>query len=343
MMKSQPEKVGFFILFVSWAMQFTTPVQIPSSDSKLNLKSKTCTIGSCFADVIGSNLQNNKFTALVNPLGVTYNPESIHSLVTYAISNALPEEDSYIQHADVHLNYNFHSEISALSRLELETLIKIRIEASHQFLKNADWLIITYGTAWVYERIDNEEIVANCHKMAASNFTKQLISQKKIVESFEYMYTQLKAFNQNIKIILSVSPVRHMKDTFQLNSVSKSALLLSCFTLTKQYDNVYYFPAYEIMMDELRDYRFYKPDLLHPSQEAESYIWQKFIDTFLDESAIAFVKDWQKILADLQHKAFHRVSAAHQHFLKKTLSELEKLSNTVDVSKEVAQIKSQII
>jgi hypothetical protein len=324
-------------------MQFTTPVSLLPSPTKLSLKSNTYTIGSCFADVIGSALAENKYNSLINPFGTTYNPYSIHKLLEYAIANKEVEQESYLQQADVHLNYNFHSELSALNKTELKTHIKIRIESSHQFLKQTDWLIITYGSAWVYERKDNKEIVANCHKMPASAFEKYLLSQKKIIESFESLYKQIKAINPDINIILSVSPVRHLKDTFQLNSVSKSVLLLSCYTLSNQFNDVHYFPAYEIMMDELRDYRFYKPDLLHPSKLAETYIWEKFVDTYLDDEAKIFLEQWYKIKSALSHEAFHRSSNAHQIFLNHTLQALQEISHRVDVTKEITLVNSQII
>ena len=324
-------------------MHFRTKVNITAVEQSIGLQQGVFTVGSCFADVIGEKLADNKFQALANPFGTTYNPYSIHKLLRYAIQSQEPEADSFLQNADVYLNYNFHSELSALNKSELDTHIQIRIKTSHEFLRDSEWLIITYGTAWVYERNDNNEIVANCHKMPDSHFTKQLLSQKKILESFDELYKELKAFNPKIKIILTVSPVRHMKDTFRLNNVSKSALLLSCFNLTLQYADVNYFPAYEIMMDELRDYRFYKTDMLHPSEEAEEYVWQKFKECYFDKSVNDFIAKWKKIKMAMQHRAFHRSSVSHQQFLQQTLTQLEELANTVDVSKEIAQIKSQII
>lgn len=324
-------------------MQFRTTVHINPSPYSVNLKHHIYTIGSCFADAIGSRLENYKFDTLANPFGVVYNPHSLHKLLEYAIQNKKPDADTFLQQSDVHLNYDFHSELSALNKAELETHIQARIFQSHEFLSKADWLLITYGTAWVYARKDNGKVVANCHKLPADNFEKILLSQKRIIESFQQLFEKLKKLNPKIKIILTVSPVRHMKDTFQLNNVSKSVLLLSCHTLSQLYDDVQYFPAYEIMMDELRDYRFYKPDMLHPSEEAENFIWEKFIETYAGEKTKAFITKWKGILASLQHKAFHRTSSAHQQFLKKTLEILEELKYEVNVDKEISIIKSQLL
>lgn len=324
-------------------MQFRTKVDIQAAEQKIHLQSSVMTIGSCFADVIGAALSGNKFKCLGNPFGVVYNPYSIHKLLRLACLNDDVEPVGYIQHADVHLHYDFHSELSALSKTELATHVRIRISAAHEFIKHAEWLIITYGTAWVYQLNDSKEIVANCHKMPATLFNKQLLSQKKIIESFSDLYEILKQLNPQIKIILTVSPVRHMKDTFQLNNVSKSALLLSCHTLSSQFKDVSYFPAYEIQMDELRDYRFYKADMLHPNEAAEQYIWERFSATYFDTNTTQFLSKWKKINQALQHKAFHRSSSLHQQFLQNLLTELQEISNIVDVYKEIQQVKSQLL
>jgi len=178
--------------------------------------------------------------------------------------------------------------------------------------------------------------------MPGSGFTKSLLSQKKILESFDTLYRDLKAFNPTCKIILTVSPVRHLKDTLALNSVSKSILRLACHTISETFDGVHYFPSYEIMLDDLRDYRFYKSDMIHPSEEAEEYIWNKFSDCYFDDQTKEFIKKWNPIYTSLQHKAFHVGTDAHQTFLKKILSQLEELSKTVSVDEEIAFIKAQI-
>jgi hypothetical protein len=178
--------------------------------------------------------------------------------------------------------------------------------------------------------------------MPASGFTKSLLSQKKVLESFEEFYRDLKAFNPKCKLILTVSPVRHLKDTLSLNQVSKSVLRLACQTITETYSDAYYFPSYEIMLDDLRDYRFYKPDMIHPSEEAEAYIWDKFSGCYFDNPTKAFIEKWKPIHTALQHKAFHPGSSAHQTFLSKTLAQLEELSGTVNVDQEIALVKQQL-
>jgi hypothetical protein len=322
---------------------FRTEINIEASPFKINLKDKILTAGSCFSDSIGGQLEKMKFNTLINPFGVSYNPHSIHKVLQYAIHNQVVPDNTYLTHQELHANYDFHSSFSEIKKTTIEKKVKEVIGASHYFLKDTSWIFITYGSAWVYERKDTGEIVSNCHKMPASGFTKSLLSQKKVLESFDEFYRDLKSFNPHCKIILTVSPVRHTKDTLQLNSVSKSVIRLACQTISETYADTFYFPSYEIMLDDLRDYRFYGPDMIHPSAEAEEYIWKKFSDCYFDNNTLEFINQWKSIYAALQHKAFHSSTVAHQSFLKKLLSQLEELRKTVNVDQEVASVKAQII
>ena len=281
---------------------FRTEITPEPSSTKITLKDKILTTGSCFSDAIGRQLTESKFPVLANPFGTGYNPYSIHKVLRYALHNQAPAEHSYLESHELIANYDFHSSFSSLQKTTTEKKIKEVIGASHYFLKDARWIIITYGSAWVYERNDTGEIVSNCHKLPGSNFTKHLLSQKKVLESFEEFYRDLKAFNSDCNIILTVSPVRHLKDSLSLNSVSKSVLRLACQTLTETHNDVHYFPSYEIMMDDLRDYRFYKADMIHPSDEAEAYIWNKFSACHFDSAATAFIKQWKPIFLSLRNQ-----------------------------------------
>lgn len=322
---------------------FRTEIKLEPSPVKINLKDKILTAGSCFSDSIGSQLEKMKFNTLSNPFGVSYNPHSIHKVLRYAIHNQGVPDHTFLINQELTANYDFHSVFSALNKSEVEKKIKEVIGASHYFLQDTNWIFITYGSAWVYERNDTGEIVSNCHKMPASGFTKSLLSQKKVIESFDEFYRDLKAFNPSCKLILTVSPVRHVKDTLQLNSVSKSVIRLACESISETYPDVFYFPSYEIMLDDLRDYRFYKSDMIHLSEEAEEYIWNKFSGSYFGGNTKEFIKKWKPIYTALYHKAFHAGTAAHQSFLNKTLTQLQELSNTVNVDEEIASVKSRII
>jgi hypothetical protein len=322
---------------------FRTDVSISPSIHKTGLKNPILTVGSCFADAIGLRLDNNKFKTLVNPFGVLYNPMSIHKALRYAIHQEPPADHTYLSNNELCLNYDFHSEFSHPEKNILLSRVQNIIGSSHFFLKDADRILITYGTAWVYSRKDTGEIVANCHKLPAFSFTKSLLTENEIVESFKTFHDSITAFNPNIRIILTLSPVRHLKDTLELNSVSKSVIRLACHRIAEKFQAAEYFPAYEIMMDDLRDYRFYKSDMLHPTEDAEDYIWQKFSECYFDEETLAFLKQWQSIRSALSHKPFHPASSAHQQFLKDTLKKVEALKGKVDVSEEAASIKAQLL
>jgi hypothetical protein len=322
---------------------FRTPLTASSSKNSVDLSHQVLTVGSCFSDAIGERLKANKIDSLINPFGTVYNAHSIHKILQYATIRQLPARNTYVQRADLFLNYDFHSEFCSVDLINLEQRLKNTIEATNSFLKKARWVMITYGTAWIYERKDTGEAVANCHKLPQDMFIKSLLNQEKIVQSFESMYGGLKALNPEIKFILTVSPVRHLKDTLELNSVSKSVLRMACHTLVQSHDDVDYFPAYEIMLDDLRDYRFYKGDMIHPSEVAEEYIWEKFADRYFDEKSKSFLYRWKEIRAALAHQPFHVSSAAHQKFLSETLKKLEELKGIVNVDQEIMMIKTQII
>ena len=321
---------------------FRTELNIPVSQEKITLKNPVLTIGSCFADAMGSRLKNLKFQTLVNPFGTVYNPISLHELLQRSVHRQTLPANSFLQRDEVYYNYHLHSTFSSIQKETLTQQIQTTLESTSHFLTKVDVLMITYGTAWVYERKDTGEIVANCHKQPAALFTKRLLSQQEIVDSFRTLHTLLQDIRPNLRIILTLSPVRHIKDTLELNSVSKALLRTACYQVSTELSNVEYFPAYELLLDDLRDYRFYKSDMLHPSEEAEEYIWQKFTHAHFDEKTIAFLKRWADIKLGMQHKAFHPQSAAHQEFLKKLRENLLELKGLVDVEEELSIIQSQI-
>ena len=321
---------------------FRTELLPKFSDKKVNHNSSLVTIGSCFSDSIGNKLNEYKFPVLVNPFGTVYNPISIHEALKQAIGLTYPTKTTYLEHQGLCFNYNFHSKFCATNEDDLVSQIKTAINRSHEFIKKSKVLIITYGTSFVYKRTDTNEIVANCHKLPGSRFNKRLLSVEEILLSFQSLH---KSISENLsieKIILTVSPVRHIKDTLELNSLSKSILRIACQALINQYSEVEYFPSFEIMMDDLRDYRFYKDDLIHPTLMAEEYIWEKFSTAYLDSQTLHFVKQWKDIQKALNHQPFQIESTSHKMFLRETLARLEELKSLADVEKEITQLKSQL-
>ena len=321
---------------------FRTELHLKASLFNFGLNNPIFTIGSCFADLIGEQLVQTKFKVSNNPLGVIYNPYSIHRALHYSLEFSLPAENTYVQHEGLWSNYEFHSSFSGLTKEEVILKISNSLRSAHNSLKETEVLLITYGSAWVYENIETGEVVANCHKVPAKNFKKILLNTEAIAESFRFLYQALKKQHSSLQIILSVSPVRHTKDILPLNQVSKSVLRLACHEIEAQCADVEYFPAYEIMMDDLRDYRFYQPDMIHPSDEAVNYIWHKFSERYFNDITKNFIDRWKSISTDLRHRPFHLQSDDHQNFLKQVLQKLEELKPTVNVDAEIATILLQL-
>jgi transcription termination factor NusB len=323
-------------------MHFRTILSQKPQPNQISLKDALITVGSCFSDAIGKRLTQNKFNTLVNPFGTIYNPVSIHQLLNMAANEESLPAYSFIEREQIYANYLFHSQFNELSHKALEENLNAILQQVKQQLQLPGFLLITYGTAWVYTEKKSGRVVANCHKMPAELFEKRLLSVQEIKEDFERLKQILQKINNKLTIILTISPVRHLKDTLELNSVSKSVLRLACHEIVQEHSQVVYFPAYEIMMDDLRDYRFYKDDLIHPTAFAEDYIWEKFEQTYFDADTIAFIKKWKEIKSALAHKPFQPSSTAHQQFLKSLYTKVSELKNMVNVEEELSFIKSQI-
>lgn len=323
-------------------MSFRTEFNTRLQKTRIDLTSKVLTIGSCFSDSMGSRLRDSKMDVLINPFGTVYSPVSIHKLLMLALHDQKPEDESYLEREGMHFNYYFHSSLAELDRAKLVERISDQLELVRSFLCKCDYLLITYGTAWVYERHDNREVVANCHKQPAGLFSKRLLDQEEILRSFHLLADTLKLVNPKCRVILTLSPVRHLKDTLELNTVSKSLLRLICYSIT-QTGAADYFPAYEIMMDDLRDYRFYGADLIHPSPMAEQYIWEKFSDQYFAPETQAVIHQWEGVKRLLAHRPFHPQSESHQKFLKETLSKLNALRGIMDVTEEISLTEKLLI
>ncbi|WP_339700014.1 GSCFA domain-containing protein [uncultured Roseivirga sp.] len=322
---------------------FRTELNPKTSSHKIQLSNPLISIGSCFADNIGKKLSQHKFKVEKNPFGVIFNPLSIFELVETAFNEERLSEDSYLVRDGIHFNYKVHSELHGKSQEKLELQINHKRNLLSKALRKPTTIIITLGTAWVYEEKKTQMLVANCHKIPSKQFNKRLLSSEEVSSAFMLLKEQLHAENPDLKFILTVSPIRHVKDTLELNMVSKSILRLACHQISTYADDVDYFPAYELLMDDLRDYRFYEKDMLHPNQLAQEYIWGKFMDVYFDKETKAFIKNWSEIRSAMKHKAFHPESDAHQKFLQKTIEKLEQLKGLVKVDKELAKLRKQLI
>lgn len=295
-------------------------------------------IGSCFADAMSHKLGAHKFDVLANPFGIIYHPISLFKLLRGDLyPAALLLNDGIYAHWDV------HSHLSGLDRQGTEAQIASQLAKSEETLKKAQWLIITFGSAWAYRVKETGHLVANCHKMPQDTFSKELLSIQEMVEAYVQTEQYLKKINPELKVILTVSPVRHKKDGLVENNRSKARLLEATHQMVAASDATQYFPAHEIVMDELRDYRFFERDLVHPSEWALDYVWERFSHTYFNEDTLQFCDQWSKLSAALHHKPFHPSSEAHQRFLKKTLKSLKALEGSADIAYEIDLIKAQLI
>lgn len=311
---------------------FRTEVKVTPSNLNLTIQDGIVTIGSCFAEVIGNKLQENKVTVLVNPFGTIFNPVSVASLLQASTGITHNLEQSLVQRDSIWYNHNLHSSISSPSKQELHELILQRIRQTSQKLSKASLLIVTLGTAIGYELTNSGELVANCHKLPAKLFNRKLLSTTTINEALGNAFQRLQEVNPSLQVVLTVSPVRHVKETLQLNSVSKATLRVASHELSEQFEHVHYFPAFEIMADDLRDYRFYGQDMLHPTSVAEDYIWEKFTTAYYHPSFQEFTHQWAKIRRAMLHRPFHPDSPEHQKFLQNTLAQLQQLEMTYNIN-----------
>jgi hypothetical protein len=303
---------------------FRTKVNIPRSEIDFGYQKNAVMMGSCFVENIGTQLKSYKYQVDVNPFGVIYNPVSVCSSLRLLMEEKEFLEDDLNFHNDLWFSFYHHSKFSN-SDLSLCLLdINNSIKKSSQELKEADFLFITFGTAWVYELLSSGNIVSNCHKLPAKDFNRYRLDVDEIVSIYKDLLVELMVFNPKIKVVFTVSPIRHWKDGANGNQLSKATLLLAVEQLSELFDQVSYFPSYEIVMDELRDYRFYTEDMLHISNAAIKYIWQRFSETYLLEESKQIQKQVEKFILAANHRPFNVNSDFHQTFIKSSLAKLHE-------------------
>lgn len=323
-------------------MQWFTEISIPKSPSPISHSSKILSMGSCFAQTIGQKMLDSKLDILVNPFGTIFHPNAIADLLEAGISGNQPDENLISERDGLFFHYSAHSDLVGNSKKDLLEKLNLQTKLTGEYLKTGTHLILTLGTAWVYEFKKTQTLVANCHKQPSDFFQKRLLSLDEMKMSLKNLFSKLSAFNPNLKIILTLSPVRHIKDGIPGNQLSKSLLRVLCSDLEKESENLSYFPAYEIMMDELRDYRFYKSDLIHPSEQAENYIWDKWADALFTPLTQKKVNQISKIKTELNHRPLNPESEAHRKFLQNLMQKLEQLNTEIDFSKEIEVTKQSL-
>ena len=305
---------------------FRTIISPEQSKFKISYQTPVLFMGSCFTENLGNKMQALKFPAIVNPFGVLYNPASVRKGMEILIDQKafIPDDIGYFN--EQWFSFYHDTEFSHPEQQKCLDKINgsIKLAASH--LRKSKYLIITFGTAWVYKYLQTEKIVSNCHKIPDKEFERIKLGVEDIFVEWAKLINRLNELNKNLKIIFTVSPVRHWKDGAVQNQLSKSTLILAIHQLMKIFKNVDYFPSYEIMMDDLRDYRFYADDMLHPSNEAVEYIWDQFAETYFEEGTKSIIQDIYKIVQAKNHRPRSAETEAYKKFIKSQIRQVEQLA-----------------
>jgi hypothetical protein len=284
-------------------MKLITDVALPEYPFRLDHKNPIMLMGSCFTENIGRRLERYRFPVCINPFGITYNPLSVKKNLEALMLKAAYKEEDLDLHNDLWFSFDHYTGFSSPDRDKTLEKINRSFGTAKSILEKAGFLILTWGTSWVYLYNQTGQVVCNCHKIPAREFTRIQLSPNDIVDAYGILLPRVFEFNSKLKILHTVSPVRHWKDGAHGNQLSKAALLLAGEELRKMFpDQFFYFPSYEIVMDELRDYRFYTEDMLHTNEQATAYIWKKFQQVLVSESSAEIIKDLEPLLKLLEHR-----------------------------------------
>ncbi len=309
--------------------KFQTIVDIPSFEWETAYEKRNLFMGSCFTENVGNIMETFKYKVDINPFGILYNPMSVASGLKILLENRKFNPNDLIESNGLWHSYYHHGRFSSTDKNECLTSINNRIQSSSEFLRTTDYLFLTFGTAWIYRYNKNGEVVSNCHKIAAKEFTRQRLSVNEIVNEYTNLLTQIWQLNPGLKVVFTVSPIRHWKDGAIENQRSKATLLLAVEQLVNTFGNekCAYFPSYEIVMDELRDYRFYAEDMLHLTDVAVQHIWEIFEQALINEESVKISREIKKIINAVRHRPINNKSIEFSKFLtsfQKKISELEQ-------------------
>ena len=319
-------------------MKMFLDIQIQSPEEKISYPEKIFLIGSCFTEHIGNRLADLKFPVLQNPNGILFDPLSVaNNLQSYVCAKQYEASELF------HLNelwqsWRHHSIFSGSDEQSVLDGINEKQNEAHDFLRSADWIVITLGSSFSYQLKESKQPVANCHRAPAQWFNKHLLEIEETKSALSNAIEALLAFNPKLKVILTVSPVRHIRDGVTENNRSKARLIESVHYLVSRFNHVYYFPAYEIVIDVLRDYRFYDVDLVHPNYAATEFVFEKFSSHFISPQSLEMMEDIRKFMTAYRHKPFQPQTSAHKAFLRSNLERLQAFQQKnpqLDFSKEI--------
>lgn len=304
----------FWGIELSFYMKLQTEIPLISQKNNLiDYNSNIFLVGSCFSENVGKKLDYFKFQNSQNPFGILFHPKAIEVLVENAIQNKIYSENDVFFYNEQWHCFDAHSKLSDSTKAVFIAKLNHQIESTRNQIKKATHIIITLGTAWVYKTVETNKMVANCHKIPQKEFKKTILTVEEISTSLKNIISQIHAVNTNATVVFTVSPVRHIKDGFVENTQSKSHLLAAIHQVLSH--KICYFPSYEIMMDELRDYRFYAEDMVHPNATAINYIWEKFQQVWISDKAIKTMKTVDVVQKGMQHRPFNPNSEAHSKFM----------------------------
>lgn len=306
-------------------MQFRTQIPVSKSSHPIGYNSKVVSLGSCFAVNISEKFQYFKFQTTTNPFGIIFNPVSIEKMIRRVAGKRFFTGDDVFFHNDRWHCFEVHSELSSLDKESFIVKLNQLIEQIHVQISEADHIIITYGTSWVYREKAHSQVVANCHKVPQKQFDKELLSVSVNQEAIRNTAEAIRQLNPNANLTFTVSPVRHIKDGFVENQISKAHLISGLHAAISGLSSADYFPSYEIMMDELRDYRFYAEDMLHPSQTAVDYIWKLFAEAYITAESFPTMTAIDNIQRSLKHRPFNADGAEHAKFLSQLQDKMKKI------------------
>jgi hypothetical protein len=308
-------------------LKLKTDITIEKPSFQIKYEDTILSMGSCFAQNVATKLDERLYKTCINPFGVLYNPFSIRNSLALLLNNYTFEKKDLFEHKGVWNSFQHHSSFSNLSAASMLHQINEQLDTARLHLKNTTVLCLTFGTAWVYELRKTNKVVSNCHRVPRSKFRRRRLTVTEIVQEMSKLLLYLKEKRPHLQVVLTVSPIRHLKDGFVENQISKSTLLLAIHQLIEHYDYMHYFPAYEIMQDDLRDYRFYEKDLTHPNTIAIDYIWDLFATHYLSDKEDKTRAAVEKLRHAAAHKPFQPTSLAHQKFVQKQLKTIAKLQH----------------
>ena len=326
-------------------MNFRTQVELPERETEIRHSERIMLFGSCFAENIGNLLKENKFRCDVNPFGVLYNPLSIANALSQILEGKEYKEEDLFFSGGLWHSWMHHSDFSAPSQEEALALINFRLAKAKDNLAKADWLVMTWGTAYVYIHQEMQKVVGNCHKQPDKTFRRLMLNAEAFVEECRGVLKKCREVNPNLKVLFTLSPIRHAKDGMHGNQLSKATLLLAIYEICRTCPNCFYFPSYEIIMDELRDYRFYADDMIHLSSKSVEYIWECFSRCYFSKETQAVMKEWMEIKKAIDHKPFRPNSDAYRAFLSQIVLKIMQMKEKfpyLEVQKEMELCESRL-